>query len=561
MRQAICLLAVLLFFPVQIAAYIPPNSNNKFGIHLAQPQTEDIEKAAELVNTNGGKWGYITLVIQEDDRKTDKWQEVFNKLRELKLIPIVRLATKPEGSNWRRPSPLDAQQWVNFLNSLNWVVKDRYVILFNEPNHATEWGGSVDPVSFAQVSKIFAKKLRESNKDYVVMLGGLDASAPASAPRYADEAAYISQVIATITPEEFNTYFDAWSSHSYPNPGFAGSINDYGRGTVRTFQWELDLLKLLGVKDLPVFITETGWNGNAVSREQVAENFKIAYENIWLPDGRIVAVTPFVLNYQSEPFLQFSWVKPNNDGVYPEFETVKNMKKNEGKPAVIDKGTIAFNLPKELVAESSYHFGFTLKNTGQAIWNEKDGYTISIEGLDPSSYLSAFFSNIRPFSDHDQDFFLRTGIETGERRAKIVLSKDKTVIAVSNEWRFKIVPLPSLDIQVNTFPKMNTQGNDFEIQIFDAKEELVYKEQDMKFNSSKGKVLSVKNIALGTPYRVVLLKKYYLPVQQYIEFEKGDNQISFKNMYPLDFNADGKLAIEDLGELITHLGLFGLFLP
>jgi hypothetical protein len=109
-------------------------SNNKFGIHLAKPAEEDIEDANALVNGNGGSWGYVTLVMQEDDRNKGQWQGTFDKLRELKLIPIIRIATKPEGGNWRRPSKEDAEEWANFLDSLHWVVKERYVILFNEPN-------------------------------------------------------------------------------------------------------------------------------------------------------------------------------------------------------------------------------------------------------------------------------------------------------------------------------------------------------------------------------------------------------------------------------------------
>ena len=81
-----------------------------------------------------------------------------DQLRERQLIPIIRIATKGEGSSWRRPKLEEAQEWANFLNSLNWVVKNRYVILFNEPNHATEWGGTVDPKSFAEVNREFAKK-------------------------------------------------------------------------------------------------------------------------------------------------------------------------------------------------------------------------------------------------------------------------------------------------------------------------------------------------------------------------------------------------------------------
>ena len=34
-------------------------------------------------------------------------------------------STKPEGENWRRPEEKDADTWVEFLDSLNWVIKKR----------------------------------------------------------------------------------------------------------------------------------------------------------------------------------------------------------------------------------------------------------------------------------------------------------------------------------------------------------------------------------------------------------------------------------------------------
>src|SRR5450830_1826720 len=92
------LLITILFLPLSIFAAA---SNNKFGIHLAQPSIDEFSKVKELVNLNGGDWGYVTLVIQENDRDKGKWQDIFNHLRQDHLIPIIRLATTPEGENWR----------------------------------------------------------------------------------------------------------------------------------------------------------------------------------------------------------------------------------------------------------------------------------------------------------------------------------------------------------------------------------------------------------------------------------------------------------------------------
>src|SRR5512140_2801584 len=122
MKRFFILLFISIFFISPHFVFAEEKSNNKFGISLLQPTSSDIKKASELVNSHGGDYGYVTLVIQENDRDTGKWQGIFDELRKYHLIPIVRLATQPEGENWRQPAPEDASGWAQFLNSLNLVV-------------------------------------------------------------------------------------------------------------------------------------------------------------------------------------------------------------------------------------------------------------------------------------------------------------------------------------------------------------------------------------------------------------------------------------------------------
>lgn len=550
--------SIIFSLPVSAADF---TINNKFGIHLATPQDEDLDRAKDLVNSNGGEWGYITLVIQENDRSVDKWQGVFNKLREKKLIPIIRLATQPSGSNWRRPSPNDAAKWVEFLDKLNWVVKNRYIILFNEPNHATEWGGEVDAESFAKVNEAFARRLKNSSSDYFIMLGGLDASAPSQPPKYEDEAIFLRETVATIGVSDFNSYFDGLSSHSYPNPGFIGSANGQGRGTVRTYQWELELLSSMGIKTLPVFITETGWHGKALSREDVSSRFKYAFENIWLPDTRVVAVTPFILNYQSEPFLQFSWVKEGNGGVYPEYDTVKGMLKRAGRPEVVEAGVFTYKLPKEIVEQSTYHFQIELKNKGQAIWNYDDDYKVKLEGIPETRYLISTIGTVKPFDSRTFDVYLNTGEDIGSNEVTFTLYRDNQVILQSNPWSYTVVPLPSLTLSMSVFPKVITTGNDFELQVFDEYEQMVFSKKDIDVSKGKATIDKIENIALGTQYRIVLLKPYYLPRQTYVEFTKGENEVHFERMWPIDSNADGTFDGKDIGAFFQNLWLLSKWWP
>lgn len=541
------LVVVLLLMGMASRKIYATAPNNIYGIHLAQPHFQDIQFAADLVNSNGGKWGYVTLVIQENDRSREKWQKIFDQLRELNLIPIIRLATQPEGENWRRPDVKDASGWANFLNSLNWVVKDRYVILFNEPNHGSEWGGEVDVKSYADVSLTFARTLKEKNPDFFVMLAGFDASAPSWMPGMEDEELFLRSVLNK--DRSLIDYIDGWASHSYPNPGFSGSVWDNGRGSIRTYDWELRMLRGMGVnKELPVFITETGWKrGN---EKVVSDNLKTAFEQIWNYDGRIRAVTPFVLDYQAPPFLEFSWKKYQSSEFYPQYFAVQSLSKIKGDPIQIEKGRIEFKLPRELVAQSKYNFRLILKNDGQAIWDKNENYELRIENEEfINNFLVSDLKDIKPFEERIIDFSLKTNEAKNREDIKFILTKNNKTILESKPWRFKVDPLPELNIQVNFWPIGKGKGDDFEVQLFDTDERLVFKKKGVKIEEGQGLIKNIQNVAIDELYRVVILKPGYLPRQTYIVFKAKNNIAKFKSMLPFDLNSDGKFDFKDFLKL------------
>ena len=541
---------LLLGMTVRVAAA----PNNIYGIHLAQPHLEDLKAASDLVNSNGGKWGYVTLVIQENDRDKNKWQGIFDLMRELHLIPIVRLATSPVGENWRRPEPEDVKDWVSFLDSLNWVVKDRYIILFNEPNHGSEWGGEVDEKSYSKIAFSFAKALKEKNPDYFVMLAGFDASAPSWPPGLEDEETFIRKMLTDSVSKIFD-YIDGWSSHSYPNPAFAGSPWDYGRGTVRTYEWELELLKRLGVnKELSVFITETGWQRQPrrLNEADVAENFRIAFEQVWSGDSRVRAVTAFVLDYQGSPFLEFSWKTPSakaSEGqeFYQQYYTVQSLPKTKGEPEQVEKGEINFDLPKD-------DFKINLKNQGQGIWDKEENYELRIKNQESSNlnFLVSNLKDIKPFEEKTVDFSLKTVEEKNKEEIKFLLTKDNKVVIESKLWKYTVLPLPDLNIEVNFWPWGKGKGDDFEVQVFDVDDRLVFKKKGVKVENGQGIIKSIQNIAIDELYRVVILHPGHLPRQTYIVFQTKDNLAKFKSMLPFDKNSDGKLDFKDFLKLFSY---------
>ncbi len=555
MRKILFVLVFVLaaFVVVQPSIAVENDSpNNKFGIHLAQPSEEDIKKARELVNSQGGDWGYITLVIQENDRNREKWQSTFDLLREYHLIPIIRLATSPDGEVWRIPTEEDANGWAQFLNSLNWVVKKRYVMLFNEPNQGQEWGGETNPVGYAKVALAFARKLKSTNPDFQLMIAGFDASAPSNPPGLEDERVFLQAVVDTFGADTFNELIDGLSSHSYPNPGFAGPPSGFGKGSVRTYQWELETLKSMGIKDLPVFITETGWDGDALNRNLVAQYLKIAYETVWLPDPRVIAVTPFILNYQGQPFLKFSWLKQGGTDPYPQFGLMQTIQKQKGVPSQTESARLSGDLPKEMTVGSIYRFPVKITNTGQTIWKHEDGYSFHVDGVDSHYYFIPDMPTMKPFQEAQVYVYAQTLEESpGVRSAIISLYKNNNKLMNIRNWSFEIVPQPSLAFGMKLTPSVISDSSDYELQVFDDKDQLLYKQTGVVVKEGRGSIPAIPNVVLNHRYRLVLLRAGFLPRQTMVLFKNGQNEVTFNWLIPLDFNQDGAFDSRDINTIFT----------
>lgn len=369
MKKLLFIFLSLTFILTQYTCVFAENNptdvpDNKFGIHITDEK--DLPDAAALVNSTGGDWGYVTFVITEAERNHDRWQQTFDQMRKLHLIPIVRIATKANGNIWEIPNSAEINNWIAFLNSLNWVIQNRYIIISNEPNHASEWGGKIDPESYASYLMDFSKKLKSASPDFFILSAGLDSSAKNTKDTI-DEVSFLKRMLVS-EPTVFD-YIDGWASHSYPNPDFSGKATDVGRGTIGGYNWELNTLKSLGVlKEFPVFITETGWSIKNTDADQISENLSFAFEKVW-NDSKVVAVTPFILNYPQAPFSEFSWKKPDGS-FYPYYSAIQKISKITGMPIQIDSGQILGALAQPISLLGTDYFGAILvKNTGQSIWN------------------------------------------------------------------------------------------------------------------------------------------------------------------------------------------------
>ncbi|PJE62565.1 hypothetical protein COU88_04285 [Candidatus Roizmanbacteria bacterium CG10_big_fil_rev_8_21_14_0_10_39_6] len=541
---------VFCFIPKTVFAVVDPTAvpNNKFGIHIAVADEQDLKDAAALVNSSGGDWGYVTVVIQENDRDTGKWQDIFNTMRKLHLIPIVRIASQQQGAVWKRPSADDAQGWADFLDSLNWVVENRYVVLYNEPNHAQEWGGEVLPEDYAHVAYTFAKTLKEKNPDFYVMLAGLDEAAPSSMPRHEDAGVFLSRVLATKDSASWGAVLDGICAHAYPNPGFVGSPDGWGKASVRGYQWLQDIFSQGGIiKKMPVFITETGWDQSKVGEETASQYLLQTFQNIWLSDANIVAVTPFILNYQSDPFLGFSWKKKEADSFYTIYTKTQEFLKQKGAPKQREKIEILSSLPTTFTAESKIGFALRIKNKGQSIIDAFDGYKIAV--LQANKGFEEVISPIvllGPGEETNISVFIKTPKKTGYTKSRIVLKKNDEQVSVIAPWNRRIVPKINMVVFVKLLLGFTREVGGYEVQVYDQRERIIFKRADMNTVNGKISLKDIPNVIVGESYRVVILRPYYLPRQTHVQLKETNNEVRVKPMLPLDWNRDGKWNWKDM---------------
>lgn len=273
--------------------------NNRVGVHILDPN--EISAAAKLVNSNGGDWGYVTIPMRSNDRDFEKWYKFFQDARALHLIPIIRLATYPVNNVWETPTVYDLVDFANFLDNMPWGTKNRYVILFNEPNHADEWGGQINPFAYGRLLADAKDIFKSRSQDFFLLSAGLDMSSANT--NSSEDALQFYRQISAVQPDWYVS-IDGLAVHAYPNPGFSASPFSKTRYGTTSYKYEEAALAKLGYTGKPIFITETGTINQS-------DFYEPSFDQIW-NDPNIVAITPFVLFAGSADFANFSLLDTNH---------------------------------------------------------------------------------------------------------------------------------------------------------------------------------------------------------------------------------------------------------
>lgn len=288
----------LAFLPERASAA----NSQVLGMHILHPgEIDDVRRVYP-----DEAWRFVTIPVTLDDLgKRNEWQKFFDQAAVLRLIPIVRLNTRydPLLDAWLIPSRKDIIDLTRFLSSLNWHQDEKFVIVFNEVNHAKEWGGKIDPILYASILRFTSDWLRSEGRNYKILPAAMDLAAP-NGSETREAFTYLESMLHF--DREIFDQIDYWNSHSYPNPDFAASPKRTGQNSLRGFLYELTWLKNKTGRELEVFITETGWASSYLTNYYLSEYYLYALNYIW-SDSRVKAVTPFIMRGSPGPFASFSF--------------------------------------------------------------------------------------------------------------------------------------------------------------------------------------------------------------------------------------------------------------
>jgi len=281
-RGLLVLLCLLAGVPISPLVALGPQQtvhtiNPKIGIHTRltdEVEPWKIKRTLEMVREMGTTWivEYFPWAYYEPSPGRFDWTHadlVVDHARRQGLTVIARLGFVPE---WARPDPaeqpttftyLDEEHYAAFADYVHAFVEHfqgrvGHVVIWNEPNISLEWGyRPVDPEGYTELLRAVYPRAKAADPGVVVLGGALAPTlAPVGDPEGMNDLDYLRRMLGASAGE----VMDGLAVHAYgwqmPADASANSA------TVNWNRTELlhQLLVDFDHGDLPIYITEGGWN-------------------------------------------------------------------------------------------------------------------------------------------------------------------------------------------------------------------------------------------------------------------------------------------------------------
>lgn len=339
------LLVIILFLTLLLPSSSPPRpielgpqqtvitANPKMGVHTRltdEVEPWKIKRTLEMVREMGAPWlvEYFPWAYHEPFPSFFDWSHsdlVMDHAARQGLKVIARLGLTPA---WARPAdsassflaPEHYDDFGDFVQAFVERYGDRVaaIIIWNEPNLALEWGFQpLNPEGYTQLLTVTYHRAKAANPQVVVLGGALAPTlAPPGDAQAMNDLIYLERMLDAGAGEAM----DGLAVHAY---GWVFPADDPPDPQVINFRrTELvhQLLVERGYTDLPIYITEGGWNDHprwtrAVKPAQRIENTLRAYELVksW-PWAKTMAVWAFRYPWPARTYLDyFTLVTPEFD--------------------------------------------------------------------------------------------------------------------------------------------------------------------------------------------------------------------------------------------------------
>ncbi|GIV97476.1 MAG: hypothetical protein KatS3mg057_2133 [Herpetosiphonaceae bacterium] len=228
-----------------------------------------ISETLQLVHDMGAAWIvelFPWIYVQPRNANSYDWTGadlIINHARARSLQVIARLDFVPE---WARPertftSYIDPEHYGDFASYVAAFARRyrplgvRHLLIWNEPNLSGEWGGrQPDPEAYAELLKVVYRRVKQEQPDAIIIAAGLSPGGPidGGATRM-DDLEYLRRMVQAGAP------FDMLAAHPYspapPDEPPAPEVVSFRRPEIYH-----TMLQELGRGDVPIVITEAGWN-------------------------------------------------------------------------------------------------------------------------------------------------------------------------------------------------------------------------------------------------------------------------------------------------------------
>ena len=304
-RCILLLLVLLAGAPVRPVVTLGPqqvvrSANPKMGIHTRltdEVEPWKIKRTLEMVREMGATWivEYFPWAYYEPAPGRYDWSHadlVVDHARRQGLTVIARLGFVPE---WARPDPEEQPTTFTYLDEAHYDDfaayaaafvehfrgRVQHIVIWNEPNISLEWGyRPVDPQGYAGLLRAAYPRIKAVDPGIVVLGGALAPTlAPVGDPEGMNDLDYLQRLLAAGGGE----FMDGLAVHAY---GWQSPVDAPADPAVVNFaRTELlhQLLVEAGYAEMPIYITEGGWNDHprwtkAVQPSQRAAFTLAAYE-------------------------------------------------------------------------------------------------------------------------------------------------------------------------------------------------------------------------------------------------------------------------------------------